>query len=132
MLAILAVHPDGALTTDRLGGLLDTNAVVIRRLHGRLRWDGIVETRRGPGGGCALALDPAEITLGRVHRSLRGADDDCAVAGATLTVALKAAEASYGHELDRWTVADVVEGFPSGQFVTAAVTNGGGNHSARP
>lgn len=123
-LAILAVHPDGALTTDRLGGLLDTNPVVIRRLLGRLRWDGVVETRRGPGGGCALALDPERITLGRLHRALMPGLDSAGLTAA-LATALTDAEASYIAQLDRWRLAEVIDGVSSGQFVTAEVTNSG-------
>lgn len=110
-LAILAVHPDGVVSSDRLGELLAANPVVIRRVVGRLRWDGVVETRRGRGGGCALALEPSKITLGRLHRALRGADD-AVTGGAALAVAMGEAEASYARALDRWTVADVIEGLP--------------------
>ena len=75
MLALLAVHPDGLVSSDRLGELLDANPVVVRRLIARMKWDGLVETRRGAGGGTALSREPAAITLGRVHRALRDPDE---------------------------------------------------------
>ena len=130
-LAILAVHPDGALTTDRLGGLLDTNPVVIRRLLGRLRWDGVVETRRGHGGGCALALDPERITLGRLHRALAPEVDTSGLA-VTLASALRDAEESYAAQLDRWRLADVMDVSFPGPFATTEVTNGPGMADGTP
>lgn len=110
VLALLAVHPDGLVSSDRLGELLDANPVVVRRLMARLKRGGLVETRRGRGGGCALAREPAAISLGRVHRALRDPDTEGAVTASTLSNALAAAEAAYLAELDRWTVAQVAEG----------------------
>jgi DNA-binding IscR family transcriptional regulator len=107
ILALLAVHPDGLVSSDRLGELLGANPAVIRRLIARLKWDGLVETRRGAGGGTALSREPASISLGRVHRALRDPDDE---PHGLLSVALAAAESAYLAELDRWTVAQVMEG----------------------
>jgi DNA-binding IscR family transcriptional regulator len=106
ILALLAVHPDGVVSSDQLGELLDANPVVVRRLIVRLKWDGLVQTRRGPGGGCALAREPAAINLGRVHRALR--EHETAASETVLSAALAAAEAAYLDELDRWTVAQVM------------------------
>ena len=110
ILALLAVHPDGLVPSDRLGELLDANPVVVRRLIARLKWDGLVVTRRGAGGGCALAREPAAISLGRVHRALR--EHETAAPQSVLSAALAAAEAAYMAELDRWTLAQAMEGSP--------------------
>lgn len=110
ILALLAVHPDGLVTSDRLGELLGANPVVVRRLIARLKWDGLVETRRGVGGGTALSREPASIRLGRVHRALRDPVDESD--GTPLSAALAAAEAAYAEQLDRWTVAQVMDGIP--------------------
>ncbi|MEP7081599.1 MAG: Rrf2 family transcriptional regulator [Chloroflexota bacterium] len=110
LLALLAIHPDGLVSSDRLGDLLGANPAVLRRLIARMKWDGLVETRRGAGGGTALSREPASISLGRVHRALAGRDDEAP--GTALAVAMAAAEAAYVKELDRWTVAQVMEGFP--------------------
>ena len=106
ILAALAVHPDGLVSSDHLGGVLAANPVVVRRLLVRLKWQGLVETRRGVGGGYALARDPATITLGRVHRALHDADSE------PTEPAFASADAAYVNELDRWTVAQVMEAFP--------------------
>lgn len=112
ILALLAVHPDGLVSSDSLGELLDANPAVVRRLIVRLKWDGLVETRRGRGGGYALAREPAAISLGRVHRAIRGRDGETAASETVLSAALAAAEAAYVAELDRWTVAQAMEGSP--------------------
>ena len=106
LLALLAVHPDGLVSSDELGQLLGANPVVVRRLLARLKVDGFVETRRGPGGGTALSRVPASISLGRVHRALAHGDGDPA------WPPFAAAEAAYLSELDRWTVAQVMEATP--------------------
>jgi len=111
LLALLAVHPDGLVSSDRLGELLGANPAVVRRLIARLKWDGLVETRRGAGGGTALLREPASISLGRVHRALRDRDDDAC--GTPLSAPLAAADAAYVAELDRWTVAQAMEGSPN-------------------
>lgn len=110
ILGLLAVHPDGLVSSDRLDELLDANPVVVRRLIARMKWEGLVVTRRGPGGGCALAREPAAISLGRVHRALR--ENETAASESVLSRALAAAESAYVAELDRWTVAQVL-GNPS-------------------
>lgn len=106
LLVLLAVHPDGLVSSDELGELVGANPVVVRRLLARLKVDGLVETRRGPGGGTALSREPASISLGRVYRALAQADGDPA------WPPFAAAEAAYLGELDRWTVAQVMEATP--------------------
>ena len=108
ILALLAVHPDGLVSSDRLGELLGANPAVVRRLIARLKSDGLVDTRRGAGGGTALSREPASISLGRVHRALRDPVDESD--GTPLSAALVAAEAAYVQQLDRWTVAQVMDG----------------------
>ena len=110
ILALLAVHPDGLLTSERLGEILDANPVVVRRLIARMKSDGLVVTRRGPGGGSALGRDPTAISLGRVHRALR--ENETPASDGALSRALADAEAAYLAELERWTVAQVL-GDPS-------------------
>ena len=104
-LVFLAEAPRGMATSTDIGDHLDLNPVVIRRLLGMLRTEGIVESRSGPKGGWAIGRDPATITLGRIHRILAG--DPEVVTPAALDEALVAAEEAYAKELDAVTLADL-------------------------
>ena len=95
----------GMATSVEIADQLDVHAVEVRRLLGVLRADGIVESRRGPRGGWAIARDPATIELGRIYRLLTGEAE--VVTPATLDEALQRAEAAYQAELDRLTLADL-------------------------
>lgn len=103
-LVVLATTPRGMATSEELAEALGAHAVIIRRLLGPLRSDGVVESRRGHAGGWALARDPATITLGRVCRALDGGT----VPGpGSLDEALARAREAYLAELDRVTVASL-------------------------
>ena len=57
-------------TSERLAGMLSTNAVVVRRMMAGLREAGLVTSERGQGGGWKLARDLADISLLDVHQAL--------------------------------------------------------------
>ncbi|MDR5835808.1 Rrf2 family transcriptional regulator [Caballeronia sp. LZ034LL] len=61
---------DGPLTSEALGEMLGTNAVVVRRLFGGLRDGGLVVSEKGHGGGWALAQPLEKITLLDVYRAV--------------------------------------------------------------
>ncbi len=99
----LAEAPRGMATSTEIGDHLGLNPVVIRRLLGMLRTEGIVESRSGPKGGWAMGRDRATITLGRIHRILAG--DPEVVTPAALDEALVGAEEAYAKKLDAVTLA---------------------------
>ena len=92
-------------TSTEIAERLDLNPVVIRRLLGVLRAEGIVESRSGPKGGWAIGRDPSTITLGRIHRILAG--DPEVVTPAALDEALVSADEAYANKLDAVTLADL-------------------------
>jgi DNA-binding IscR family transcriptional regulator len=63
-------YADGPLTSEELGKMLDTNAVVVRRLFGGLRDVGYVTSEKGHGGGWALSTPLEKITLLDVYRAV--------------------------------------------------------------
>ncbi|WP_066738716.1 Rrf2 family transcriptional regulator [Cupriavidus sp. D384] len=63
-------HADGPLTSEALGEMLCTNAVVVRRLFGGLRDMGYVVSEKGHGGGWVLARPLEDITLLDVYRAV--------------------------------------------------------------
>lgn len=58
-----ACSPGKVLTSEAIARSVNTNPVVVRRLLADLRRAGLVETRRGVGGGVALARPTSRITL---------------------------------------------------------------------
>ena len=104
-LVFLADAPRGMATSTEIADQLDLNPVVVRRLLGVLRSEGIVESRSGPKGGWAIARDPSTITLGQVHRILAG--DPEVISPAALDEVLVAAEEAYAKQLDAVTLADL-------------------------
>ena len=106
-LVLLAEGPRGIATSTELGDQLDAHPVVLRRLLGLLRSEGIVESRTGPKGGWAIARDPATITLGRVSRVLEGGPEVVTPAG--LDEALVRAEEAFAASLDEVTVASLMD-----------------------
>ena len=104
-LVFLAETPRGMATSTEIADQLDLNPVVVRRLLGVLRSEGVVESRSGPKGGWAIARDPSKITLGSIHRLL--ARDPEVVSPAALDEVLLRAEEAYAKELDAVTLADV-------------------------
>lgn len=64
--------PCTATSSDQLAVMVNTNAVVIRRLLVDLHAAGLVETQRGPRGGARLARPAAQIDLAQIHRAVAG------------------------------------------------------------
>jgi Rrf2 family protein len=105
-LVILAEAPLGMATSAEIADVLDVHPVVLRRLLGGLRSEGIVESRSGPKGGWAIARDPATINLGRVSRAMAGEPEVVTPAG--LDEALVRAEEAYAASLDKVTLASLM------------------------
>jgi DNA-binding IscR family transcriptional regulator len=61
---------DGAVTSEVLGSMMDSNPVVIRRTLGGLRDAGIVAAEKGHGGGWSLARDLRTVSLGDVYDAI--------------------------------------------------------------
>ena len=113
----MASAPDRAFSTAELAREFDISRNHLAKIMQRLARSGIVETRRGGGGGATLARSPASIRLGDVVRILEQGHVlvDCFASGGECTIAgccrlkgrLRAAEAAFLADLDRATLADV-------------------------
>jgi DNA-binding IscR family transcriptional regulator len=73
ILSLIAVSSTDC-TGDFIAGSVNTNPVIIRRIMGMLKKDGLVEVRPGVGG-ATLLKDPAEITLLDVYRAVEVIND---------------------------------------------------------
>lgn len=105
-LVLLAVTPDGQMSSRALAQRIGSHDVTIRRLLSQLRYAGIVEGRSGRSGGWAIAKDPATVRIGDVHRALDASAADSRPATAIERV-LREAEDAFITRLDSWTVADL-------------------------
>lgn len=74
-LTILGVYQREAgvpAPSEKLAESLQTNASFLRQLLGELAQSGLIETRRGKGGGTVLARPASEITLLDIFRATEG------------------------------------------------------------
>lgn len=115
---------DGRATSETLGRMLGTNAVVVRRTMAGLRDAGYVRSDKGPGGGWTLTRSLSEITLFDVYNALGApsvfalglAEDQpqCLVeqaVNAAVASALGEAETSLMKGLKAVTLADIAQDF---------------------
>lgn len=73
VLVHMALH-GGKETSERIGQMLNTNPVVVRRTLGLLREHGIVDSEGGRGGGWKLLKKLDELTVLDVQRALSEGD----------------------------------------------------------
>lgn len=65
-----------ATTSDELASSVGTNPVVVRRVLSQLKHAGLIDSRRGVGGGSILARDPREITMRMVYEAVEERDGE--------------------------------------------------------
>lgn len=70
MLAWAEREAHGTLTSEEMARSIQTNPVVVRRLLRDLARAGLVETKRGVGGGVSLAKKTERITLREVYEAV--------------------------------------------------------------
>jgi Rrf2 family protein len=120
ILTLLSALPDQPLTSKQIAKSVNTNPVVIRRVMGQLRKQGLVESRPGVSGGWKLSRAAGEIRLCSVYDatnrdSLLGMhphpNTDCPI-GAHIQPALEKvfgqAEKAMRDSLSEFTVAAVL------------------------
>ncbi len=108
-------------TSEQIANSVNTHPVVIRRLLGRLREAGLVESRRGAGAGWQLRRAPETISLAEVYQAVEDGplfalhaatpNQKCPVGHgirAALTPVYEDAEAALRAQLTRTSVADVL------------------------
>lgn len=109
------------MTSEIIGGSVNTNPVFIRRILGLLNRAGLVTSRPGVGGGWQLLRDPATITLLEVYRAVdegrllalhhRPPNPDCLIGRniqRTLNAYFSEAEQAFEQVLSRQTIAQVL------------------------
>ena len=118
MLMRMASAPDQAFSTADLAEEFNLSRNHLTKIMQQLARSGIVETRRGGGGGAILRRNPADIRLGDIVRLLEqgqalvecfGPDGgDCTIEGCCrLKARLRHAESKFLEDLNRSTLADI-------------------------
>ena len=121
----MASAPDQAFSTAELAGEFGLSRNHLTKIMQRLAQGGIVETRRGGGGGAVLARASREIRLGEVVRLLEQGQAlvECFAPGGACTIdgccrlkgRLRSAEAAFLADLDRATLADIALPAPASE-----------------
>lgn len=118
MLMRMAGDPGRGFSTAELAGELHLSRNHLAKIMQHMSRAGVIDTRRGSGGGAVLARPAAEVRLGDVVRLLEdgqplvecfGTDaGTCSIDGrCRLKARLKSAEAAFLEDLNRSTLADI-------------------------
>lgn len=115
---------DRPYTSEQIAGMLQTNAVVVRRTMAGLRASGYVQSVTGQGGGWTIACDLSKTTLLDIHRAVGGrhifaigidnTNPSCAVervVNSSVADALSRAEQLLISRLGEVTLAELAEQF---------------------
>jgi Rrf2 family protein len=122
VLAVLAYHEGDPVTSTLLAESVNTNPVIVRRLLLSLKRARLIETRKGVGAGSRLSCSPKRIDLAQIYRAVEGHESfsspsrkpntGCPVGNCirkTLATIFASAESALEQDLQKTTLADVVE-----------------------
>jgi len=123
VLLVLASRSDALVTIGDISsafGISDAHLMKVTHVLGKTGW---VETVRGRNGGMRLAADPRKLRLGEVVRALEtdfalveclGEANQCVLTGGCgLEQAMLSARQAFLKELDRYTLAELVDTSPA-------------------
>ena len=68
----LALDPEGQSTTPEIAEVFEASRHHLSKVHQRLTKAGLIQSRRGPAGGVALARDPEKIPLMEIYEVMEG------------------------------------------------------------
>ena len=122
LLMYLAQNPDRLCTIAEIATAHGISEAHLMKITHQLALTGWIETLRGKGGGMRLALQPADINLGEVVRSIEsdfqlvecfGPANECVITRqCRLTSVMRGALDSFMAHLDKYTLADLFPGKP--------------------
>jgi len=123
VLLVLATRADTLVTIADIASAFEISEAHLTKVAHVLGKTGWVATVRGRNGGMRLEVDPRKLRLGEVVRRLEadfalvecfGSDNRCVLTGGCgLERALQLALAAFFAELDRYTLADLVNASPA-------------------
>ncbi|MBV8379202.1 MAG: Rrf2 family transcriptional regulator [Paucibacter sp.] len=122
VLLVLASRTESLVTISDISGAFGISDAHLMKVAHALGKTGWVDTVRGRNGGMRLAVDPRKLRLGQVVQKLEadfalvecfGADNHCVLTGGCgLQQAIAQAMQAFLTELDRYTLADLVNASP--------------------
>ena len=131
LLMYVARNPDRLCTIGEVAAAHAISDAHLMKVTHKLGLGGWLETVRGKGGGVRLALAPQAINVGAVVRSVEpdfflveclGGGERCKLTGnCRLTGVVNGALHSFLEHLDRYTLADLLQGPPSQLGMAVAV-----------
>ncbi|WP_163582452.1 Rrf2 family transcriptional regulator [Gracilibacillus saliphilus] len=121
ILTLVATQNDKGVTSDFIARSVNTNPVVIRRIGSLLKKANLL--KGGPGvAGYSLVIEPSEITLLDIYRAVTSEGElfavhdhpnpNCDVGRniqATLDISLTRAQKAMENELNKQTLADIIQ-----------------------
>jgi Rrf2 family protein len=123
----MALRPDLPMTSEEMARQNGTHAVVVRRVLGRLRLAGLVQSEKGHAGGWRLARPAAEISVAAVYEALgepfllpgrlQAPSDSCAIVAAlraTIDSGMAEAEAVMRRHFAATSVQDLADAMKAG------------------
>lgn len=72
MLEIAKHYDSGPLTIREISESQEVSVAYLEQILNKLRRAGLIQSLKGPGGGYVLARKPAEITIGKILKTLEG------------------------------------------------------------
>jgi Rrf2 family nitric oxide-sensitive transcriptional repressor len=122
MLLVLASRTQELVTIADISSAFEISEATLMKVTHALGKTGWVETVRGRNGGMRLAVDPRKLTVGTVVRKLEsdfalveclGQNNQCVLTGGCgLETAIVNAADAFCRELDRYSLADLVDSSP--------------------
>ncbi|MEO9682348.1 MAG: Rrf2 family transcriptional regulator [Tateyamaria sp.] len=120
----LTASPDNLMSTRQIAEMHEAKYNHLTKVTAWLVGEGYAASSRGRGGGLRLALDPSEINLGKLIRSLEADRPlvDChapdggtcpLAASCGLSMVLQDAQEAFFVELEKYSIKDTLRVFPS-------------------
>jgi len=119
---LLAKHQDGPVLITNLAREGKIPKKFLEAILLELRKGGILNSKKGKGGGYVLAKSPQDISVGSIIRTLEGPFSDFSIEDETeetneIKMIIKEVRDAMSNILDKTTIADVIERACSGQNV---------------
>jgi len=74
IMTISALDPDEWLSSEWIAGSININPVIVRKEIGNLIKAGLVESRKGKGGGCRISRSSDKISIAEIYSAVKNSE----------------------------------------------------------